>query len=63
MIWFVDFVVGFVLMVAGFTLATGFAIGVTYAGRWVGWEYRRASLAHEAQGVMARARVRERVAD
>ena len=63
MIWFVDFLVGFTLMVALSTAATFFAIGSTYAGRWLGWEFRRGSLSREAQGVLARQRVRQRVID
>ncbi|MEO0494223.1 MAG: hypothetical protein AAF081_12490 [Actinomycetota bacterium] len=63
MIWIVDFMVGFALMVVGCSAATGVVIGSMYAGRWLGWEFRRASLAREAQGVMARDRVRQRVID
>lgn len=63
MIWLVDFLVGFTLMVVGCTTAVCVMIGSTYAGRWLGWQFRRGSLARELQGVLARERVRTRVVD
>ena len=63
MIWLVEFLVGFTLMVAFAAASTGVVIGSTYLGRWLGWEFRRQSLANEAQGVLARERVRQRVAE
>ena len=63
MIWLVEFLVGFTLMVAFAAASTGMAIGSTYLGRWLGWEFRRRSLANEAQGVLARERVRQRAVE
>lgn len=63
MIWLVEFLVGFTLMVAFAATSIGVVIGSTCLGRWLGWQFRRESLAKEAQGVLARERLRQQVVE
>lgn len=63
MLWFVDFLIGFTVMVAGCAAFTMAMIGAWHAADHVAWRLRQGSLAREAQRELAKARVRERRAE
>ena len=63
MVWFVDFVFGFTLMVGFSAVGTGVIIASMYVGDWLGWKFRQGSLAREAQRELAKARVRAQRAE
>lgn len=58
MIVFIDFLIGFTVMVAACAMFTGATIGAWYVIDHLGWRFRRGSLAREAQRELAKARVR-----
>ena len=63
MITLVDFLFGFLTMVAACAMFTGATIGAWFAADAVAWRFRQGSLGREAQRELSKARVRARRAE